>query len=250
MIPKIIHLCWMSGDPFPQKIQKCIDSWKKLLPDYEIWLWDPKRFDMSSSIWVKEAFEKKKYAFCADYIRMHALYHYGGIYLDSDVEVIRSFNDLLNLPYFLGFESKQYFEAAVIGTEKGNPFIGEILHYYKERHFIRKDGSLDLKIMPEIMMNISNNKWKRKLINSTAEFDHNPTIINVFPFDWFSPIDSTGKRYVLRMSQNTYCIHHFASAWVDWKVKLLVKILGYNSPLRFKIQKLGKTILNIISFCK
>lgn len=247
MIPKIIHLCWMSGDPFPSDIQKCIDSWKRILPDYEIWLWDTKRFDLSTSVWVTEAYDKKKYAFCADYIRMYALFNYGGVYLDSDVEVLRSFNDLLTLPYFIGYESKQYFEAAVIGAEKGNPFIGDVLAYYKDRHFVKENGSLDIQIMPEVMMNVTNSKWKRVLINEISDFINDPTIINVFPYDWFSPIDSTGKRYVLRVSKNTYCIHHFASAWVDWRVKLLVKIFGYNSPLRYRIQRLGKTFLNLIS---
>ena len=247
MIPKIIHLCWMSGDPFPPDIQKCIDSWKRILPDYEIWLWDTKRFDLSTSVWVTEAYDKKKYAFCADYIRMYALFNYGGVYLDSDVEVLRSFNDLLTLPYFIGYESKQYFEAAVIGAEKGNPFIGDVLAYYKDRHFVKENGSLDIQIMPEVMMNVTNSKWKRVLINEISDFINDPTIINVFPYDWFSPIDSTGKRYVLRVSKNTYCIHHFASAWVDWRVKLLVKIFGYNSPLRYRIQRLGKSFLNLIS---
>ena len=247
MIPKIIHLCWMSGDPFPSDIQKCIDSWKRILPDYEIWLWDTKRFDLSTSVWVTEAYDKKKYAFCADYIRMYALFNYGGVYLDSDVEVLRSFNDLLTLPYFIGYESKQYFEAAVIGAEKGNPFIGDVLAYYKDRHFVKENGSLDIQIMPEVMMNVTNSKWKRVLINEISDFINDPTIINVFPYDWFSPIDSTGKRYVLRVSKNTYCIHHFASAWVDWRVKLLVKIFGYNSPLRYRIQRLGTSFLNLIS---
>ena len=247
MIPKIIHLCWMSGDPFPSDIQKCIDSWKRILPDYEIWLWDTKRFDLSTSVWVTEAYDKKKYAFCADYIRMYALFNYGGVYLDSDVEVLRSFNDLLTLPYFIGYESKQYFEAAVIGAEKGNPFIGDVLAYYKDRHFVKENGSLDIQIMPEVMMNVTNSKWKRVLINEISDFINDPTIINVFPYDWFSPIDSTGKRYVLRVSKNTYCIHHFASAWVAWRVKLLVKIFGYNSPLRNRIQRLGKSFLNFIS---
>ena len=250
MIPKIIHLCWMSGDPFPSDIQKCIDSWKRILPDYEIWLWDTKRFDLSTSVWVTEAYDKKKYAFCADYIRMYALFNYGGVYLDSDVEVLRSFNDLLTLPYFIGYESKQYFEAAVIGAEKGNPFIGDVLAYYKDRHFVKENGSLDIQIMPEVMMNVTNSKWKRVLINEISDFINDPTIINVFPYDWFSPIDSTGKRYVLRVSKNTYCIHHFASAWVDWRVKLLVKIFGYNSPLRNRIQRLGKSFLNLISYRK
>ena len=240
----------MSGDPFPSDIQKCIDSWKRILPDYEIWLWDTKRFDLSTSVWVTEAYDKKKYAFCADYIRMYALFNYGGVYLDSDVEVLRSFNDLLTLPYFIGYESKQYFEAAIIGAEKGNPFIGDVLAYYKDRHFVKENGSLDIQIMPEVMMNVTNSKWKRVLINEISDFINDPTIINVFPYDWFSPIDSTGKRYVLRVSKNTYCIHHFASAWVNWRVKLLVKIFGYNSPLRYRIQRLGKSFLNLISYRK
>ena len=118
MIPKIIHLCWLSGDPYPAKIAKCLDTWKKHLPDYEVMLWDTNRFDLNSSIWVRQAFEKKKYAFAADYIRFYALYHYGGIYLDSDVEVLKSFDDLLDLPYFMGAEKAHTPEAAIIGAEK------------------------------------------------------------------------------------------------------------------------------------
>lgn len=135
MIPKIIHLCWLSGDAYPPLIQKCINSWKTVLPDYEIWLWDGKRFDINSSIWVKEAFSVKKYAFAADYIRCYALYHFGGIYLDSDVEVIKSFDDLLHLPYFVGKEQAGGFEAATMGFEKGHPFFKHMLDYYDGRHF-------------------------------------------------------------------------------------------------------------------
>ena len=85
MIPKIIHWCWLSGDPYPPKIQACLDTWKKVLPDYEIILWDTNRFDVNSTPWTKQAFEVKKYPFVADYIRLYAIYNYGGIYLDSDV---------------------------------------------------------------------------------------------------------------------------------------------------------------------
>ena len=118
MIPKIIHLCWLSGDKYPAKIAKCIASWKKNLPDYEIMLWDTKRFDLNSSNWVKQAFEAKKYAFAADYIRFYALYNYGGVYLDSDVEVLKSFNPLLDLPYFVGAVQPGTPEAAIMGAEK------------------------------------------------------------------------------------------------------------------------------------
>ena len=121
MIPKIIHLCWLSGDPYPKKIQYCIDSWKKYLPDYEIMLWDTKRFDVNSLLWTKQAFEAGKYAFAADYIRLYAVYNYGGIYFDSDVEVIKSFDELLNLPYFVGAEAgPEGVELAAFGAEKGS----------------------------------------------------------------------------------------------------------------------------------
>lgn len=243
MIPKIIHFCWMSGDAYPEKIQKCIDSWKRVLPDYEIRLWDTHRFDIEQSAWVKEAFEAKKYAFCADYIRLYALYNYGGIYLDSDVEVVKSYNDLLHLPYFIGYESKQYFEAATIGAEPKNPFIGKLLEYYKDRHFIGPDGQMDIVVMPSVMMNVTDGIYKRKVIGRIEDFDYEPDVINVFEYDWFSPIDSMGKRYVLRQTENTYSIHHFASAWVDWRVKLLVKIFGLNSPARLRLQRIARKLL-------
>ena len=152
MIPKIIHLCWLSGDSYPPKISKCLSTWKKFLPDYEVILWDTKRFNLNSSIWVRQAFEKKKYAFAADYIRFYALYHYGGIYLDSDVEVLKSFDDLLDLPYFIGAEKAQTPEAAIIGAEKGCDWIKLCLDYYKDRPFINEDGSLNIQTVPDIMI--------------------------------------------------------------------------------------------------
>ena len=112
MIPKIIHLCWLSNENYPTKIKQCIKSWEKYLPEYKIMLWDTKRFNLEESIWVKQAFEKKKYAFAADYIRFYALYNYGGIYLDSDVEILKSFDNLLQYPYFMGAEKAGTIEAA------------------------------------------------------------------------------------------------------------------------------------------
>ena len=148
MIPKIIHLCWLSGDPYPTDIQLCLDSWKKHLPDYEIWLWDTKRFDIDSTRWTRQAFDAKKYAFAADYIRLYALYNYGGIYLDSDVLVYKSFDPLLSLPYFVGHDQAGCFEAAVIGCEPGCQWIKDILDSYEGKPFIREDGTYDMLPMP------------------------------------------------------------------------------------------------------
>lgn len=95
MVPKVIHYCWLSGDPYPRLIKQCMKTWKEKLPDYEFVKWDLNRFSLGKSLWVKSAFEAKKYAFAADYIRIYALYHFGGIYLDCDVQVLKSFNELL-----------------------------------------------------------------------------------------------------------------------------------------------------------
>ena len=107
MIPKIIHYCWLSDDPIPGKLQRCMDSWKRALPDYEVVRWNFERFPRGTSKWVDEAFENKKFAFAADYIRLFALYNYGGIYLDMDVEVVKPFDPFLQLDTMLCFENSK-----------------------------------------------------------------------------------------------------------------------------------------------
>ena len=120
MIPKIIHYCWLSNDPVPSDLQKYMQTWKVKLPDYEFIKWDFKRFPKGKSKWVDQAFDKKKYAIAADYIRLFALYNYGGIYLDMDVEVLKSYDDLLPLSSMICFEANgTTIEAATIGSEKG-----------------------------------------------------------------------------------------------------------------------------------
>lgn len=234
MIPKIIHLCWLSGDAYPSTIQYCIDSWKRNLPDYEIYLWDTNRFDIYNSIWVKEAFEVKKYAFAADYIRLYALYHYGGIYLDSDVLVYKNFDDLLDLPYFIGEDRVHCFEAAVIGTEKGNPWIKEILDRYTDRPFIREDGSLNMRSLPSVFHDILTKHYSFKLIKSASEFHNSDNIINVFSYDYFNSRDFVGiKRY-----PNSYCSHNFVGSWcneVSYKSKIRQSIPRFILNLYYRI---------------
>lgn len=226
MIPKIIHFCWLSGDPYPEKIQTCLDSWKKKLPDYEIWLWDLNRFDINSVTWCKEAFEKKKYAFAADYIRCYALYNYGGIYLDSDVEVIKSYNDLLNLPYFCGLELyERAIEMATFGAEKGFEPFKYIMEYYEKKHFIREDGSLHTDPMPEVVKKALKDKYKYLEINDVKDFVNDKNTICILPKVFFSPGECT------TIDKRTFSIHHFAASWFSpkyrmWK-RLSEKILGH-----------------------
>lgn len=226
MIPRIIHLCWLSGDPYPMLIQKCIDSWRKKLPEYEIMLWDRNRLDINSIPWVKEAYENKKYAFAADYIRFYALYNYGGIYLDADVEVLKSFDDLLTNTYILGEEASGDIEAAIIGAEKGAKWIKECLNYYENRHFIKNDGTFDTRPVPLLV-----NKIARK---------NNLKILN---YTFFSPKDyNIGN---INTTDDTYCIHHFDGKWVKSgflnKIKklihksiyVIVGRKGHNAIIRF-----------------
>ncbi len=195
MIPKIIHRGWLSGDAFAPLIKTCIDSWKDKLPDYTIKLWDTNAIDVRSNLWLNQAFLVKKYAFAADYIRFYALYHYGGIYLDADVEVIKSFDNLLDKDLFLGEESGGDVEAAVIGVRKGVEWIKECLDYYEKRPFIKGDGSYDMRPVPLLI----NEKVKK----------YN---IILYPYTFFSPKDyNVGK---INVTDDTYCIHHFDGKWI------------------------------------
>lgn len=212
MIPKIIHYCWLSTDSYPENILKCMDSWKKHLPDYEIRLWNLDRFNLSQSIWVQEAFESHKYAFAADYIRLYALYHYGGIYLDSDVEVIKPFDELLHLPYFIGQENTPFgVEAATIGCEKGFHLIGEMLRRYENRHFIKDNGEMDCTPLPCIFRACIDSLYEYHPITRIDDFTTDNIKINIFPVDWFSP--KTWDTQVLKTTDNTYSIHHFSASW-------------------------------------
>ena len=217
MIPKIIHLCWLSGDPYPEKIQFCIDSWKKYLPDYEIMLWDTNRFDVNSIPWTKQAFEAKKYAFVADYIRLFAVYNYGGIYLDSDVEVIKSFDDVLDLPYFVGSETDESsIELAAFGAEKRTQWIKSALDYYENRDFIKEDGTMDIEVQPIVMSRALRSKYEWILIKKKEEVVSAPDKICIFPCEWFSahPFkEGGGCEY--RINKHTHSIHHYAGQWRD-----------------------------------
>lgn len=130
MIPKIIHYVWVGNNPKPKDIKKCMKTWKKHLKDYKIIEWNESNFDISSHPFVKKAYEAKKWAYVSDYIRMYAIYNYGGIYLDTDVLVLENFDKFLNNKVFVGFERENYPFTAVFGAEKKNKFIKKLLDYY------------------------------------------------------------------------------------------------------------------------
>ena len=188
----------------------CLDTWKKHLPDYDIWIWNAKRFDVHSTIWTKQAFEQHKYAFAADYIRLYALYHYGGIYLDADVVVYKSFNDLLELPYFIGHDQIRGFEAAVIGAEKGCEWIKVILDSYNHKEFIKEDGDLDVLPLPcrfhHILVDAG---YRFHLIHQIVHYLKEGKDIYVFDGDFFNSRNSVE----VRQTKKSYCAHNYAGSW-------------------------------------
>ena len=213
MIPKVIHYCWLSDGPMPERLRGYIDTWRRVLPDYELRLWDYKRFPRGTSRWVDEAFDNKKYAFAADYIRAYALYHEGGIYLDSDVEVLKSFNDLLHLPYFMCRETgSRCPEAAVVGFEAGSQLYRSVLERYDSISFVRPDGTLDLTPMPDVL-NIVFRQLGMEFedVQSPAEVRRDAHKFFMLPSDFFSPISI--ENLELLATPRTYCIHHFAGSW-------------------------------------
>ena len=238
MIPKIIHFCWLSGDKYPKLIQQCIATWKTKLPDYEFMLWDTKKFDLESTLWTKQAFESKKYAFAADYIRLYVVYKYGGIYLDTDVEIVKNFDDLLHLPYFIGLEQNDIIEAAVFGAEKETDWLADCMRYYDNRPFIKDDGSPDLLILPKIMEGqIEQNKklvsMGKSDLQNLNKLIQDKTKLLLFPSEFFSAKNHETQK--VSKSRDTYSIHHFNNSWIPKRMKLrlnlkrkLLKILGIN----------------------
>lgn len=214
MIPKIIHYCWLSSNPYPDNIKRCIESWHRVLTDYDLVLWNYTKFHRGQSQWVDQAFDSHKYAFAADYLRLYALYNYGGIYLDSDVEVLKSYDDLLDLPYFIGQEkTPSGIEAATMGFEKGSSFIKGILDWYENRDFVNEQGVEEILPLPFRIRKYIASKYDYHVISSKEEFIQSPHIINVFTPDFFSPQRYDTKE--IELTKNTISIHRFAGSWVQ-----------------------------------
>jgi len=239
MIPKIIHYVWFS-EKVPEKVQKYIDGWQKIMPDYKIIKWNKENFDIHSVKWVKQALEKKKFAFAADYVRLWALYNYGGIYLDSDVTIFKPFDDLLNLPYFLGREhSKGIIEMAVIGAEPKLEWVKSCLDYYKDKNFILPNGEFSIEPIPHIMLKILGKKYGLKKIRNIQDFDKNTEKIQILPVEFFSPKPFDSEKFII--TQNTYSVHYFEKSWnppkkwhsaISPKIKSIVKkIIGKKNYL-------------------
>ena len=221
----------------PELALKCIESWHKFMPDYEYRLWDEDSFDVTSVPYVKEAYEARKFAFVTDYVRLYALYTEGGIYMDTDVEVLKPYDDLLELSGFTGYEGSKYLPpvTGTMASEPGNAWVKEQLDSYLGAHFLLPDGSMDT----------TTNTVRITRIMKDGGFipDGKKQIykdMHIFPVEYFCPRQTTGE---VQISENTYCDHHFLGSWDDTKkIGPIKRLLGpkiMTSLIKLKRKILG-----------
>jgi hypothetical protein len=217
MIPKVIHYCWFGGNPLPELAQKCIASWKRYFPGYEIKEWNESNYDIHKIAYIDEAYNAKKYAFVSDYARFDILYQDGGIYFDTDVEVIKPFDDIVKNGGFMGFEYAGQVAAGLgIGCNAGLGIINQILELYSTLHFFNSDGTYNLHTVVEYVSEILK-KNGLKPENNIQVLDG----VIIYPTDYFAPKSNiTGE---LKVTKNTRSIHHYDASWVSPKERAYYK---------------------------
>lgn len=237
MIPKIIHYCWFGRNPLPESAIKCINSWKKFFPDYEIKEWNEDNFDVNIIHYTAEAYEAKKYAFVSDYARFWILYHFGGIYFDTDVEVIKPFDDIVERGPFMGIEVDSPNESIAplvapglgLGATSGMTLYKEVLDHYAPLHYLTPEGKLNnitvvthtTKVLQGLGMKNTNE------LQSVGD-------VWIYPREYFNPLNDNTA--VLSITDNTHSIHWYTKTWekkrnpiISWTTRRIHRYFGENS---------------------
>lgn len=246
MIPKVIHYCWFGGNPLPEFAIKCIDSWRKYMPDYEIKEWNESNFDVNIIPYTKEAYEAKKYAFVSDYARFWILYHYGGVYFDTDVEVIRPLDEIIERGAFMGCEidgqDPHYGDIAVapglgLAVKAGHQVYKAILEKYAMLRFLNEDGTIDT----TTVVHHTTTVLKEFGLQNTIGIQ-NIVGIYIYPRCYFNPFDDATGR--LNKTPDTYTIHWFSKTWLkvnpmrQWISRMVHRVFGID--FTNKLRKLFK----------
>lgn len=259
MIPKIIHYFWFGHGELPKTEKMCIESWKKFCPDYEIIRWDESNYDITKNEYMKEAYSAGKWGFISDYARLDILYQYGGFYLDTDVELLRSLDDFRGKSAFMGFENTSYVAPGLgMGAQVHHPFFLVLMQVYERQHFIKPNGMYNLITIPSIVTKLL---VERGLVldNSYQELNE----VTIYPTEYFCPLDyDTG---ILNITENTYSIHHYSASWVPEEERRARAVRMYmadkfgkkkglqiakivNMPVRLKIHLKEKGITGTLAF--
>ena len=218
MIPRIIHYCWFGRGEKPELAKKCIASWKKSCPDFDIREWNEDNCDYLSIPFMAEAYAAKKYAFVSDVMRLIVLEQYGGVYFDTDVEVLRDITPLLNDKGFIGFENDRYVNSGqVMAMVAHQPVVQAMIEEYKKLHFVKPDGS----IAPVGCPHLNTDVLERFGLERNGQ-EQVVAGIHVYPADWFNPLDSTTGK--LNKTPNTYSIHWYSMSWLPKRVRLKAKL--------------------------
>lgn len=208
-IPRTIHYCWFGGHPIPEKCRKWMETWKRFCPDYEIIEWNESNYDVSQNLYMKQAYENGKWAFVSDYARLDIIYRHGGIYLDTDVELVRNMDELLFQKGFCGLQNSEEINMGLgYGAVKGNAVIQKILERYEELSFCRADGSWDLTPCPVIQSQVL--KQEGAILDGSFQVLSDMTI---YPERVLSGKSQKTRR--LRVTDKTYAIHHFEASWME-----------------------------------
>ena len=219
-IPKIIHYCWFGRNPLPPLAEKCIASWQKFLPDYEIKEWNEDNFDVGMNPYIEEAYHMKKYAFVSDFARFYILYHHGGIYFDVDVEILKPIDDILARGPYMGLEKMEgtkYSGTVAVAAGLGMAsypklgFFGEVIDFYSKTHFISWRGKTSSTVV-KLVTNLLIKKGDIDL-NNISECCG----IYIYPDDYFDPMNYYTKD--ITITDNTRTIHHYAATWVEKRKK-------------------------------
>lgn len=244
-IPKIIHYCWFGGNPIPERDRACIESWKKYCPDYEIIEWNEQNYDVTKTSYMREAYLAKRWGFVPDYARMDIVYQYGGIYLDTDVELIRNIDDLLEINGFAGIEKVTHNLAFGLGfgAIKGHPLLKELCDVYATMHFLDIAGKPNLTPNPQIVTEYISKKYPGVLSDQKSEIQNG---FWIFPTEYFCPQNyETG---IVEITDNTYSIHHYHASWQTQEEK--AKIAEYKKYTNLFGEQKGELILQFVRTLK
>lgn len=226
MIPKVIHYCWFGGNALPEKDKKCIESWKKFCPDYKIIEWNESNYNLNRNKYMSDAYKEKKWGFVPDYARFDIIYNEGGFYLDTDVELVKSLDELRSNEAYMGFEGEIWINGGIgFGAEKNNQVIKGLRDMYDDKSFYKEDGEMNLTPSPYYITEFLVNKGLKR-DDSMQMIDN----MKIYPSEYFA-----AKNYdtgVIHQTENTISIHQYNASWMTKRKKIALKIkriIGVNN---------------------